>query len=82
MEKRKITRIPGGMVTRGGKTVEVMECCQIDHGNQGVTKVYVMEKPPKSEAERQERRRQIDAALHKMWLSVQESRVKQADAAG
>ena len=82
METRKITRTSGGMVTKGGETVEVVECCRIDHGKQGVTTVFVTERPPASEAERQERQRQIDAALHKMWLSVQESRMRQADAAG
>lgn len=82
MEKRTITRTPGGMIARGGEMVEAMECCQIDCGKQGTTKVYIVENPPKSEAERQERQKQINSALHKMWLSVQESRMKEVNAAG
>lgn len=82
MEKKTVKRSPGGIIVKGRETVEAMECCRIDHGQQGTTTVYVINHPPGSEAEAQERRKRVNDALHRMWLSVQEKRMKQAEAAG
>ena len=48
---------------------------------QGTTTVIVIDCPPQSEGERQIRKKMLDEALHKMWLSVQAHRMKQADSA-
>lgn len=79
MEKPKITRKPGGIVVLGGKTVAAAECCEIDHGKQGTSRVYIIEKPPATEQERKMRQQQVNRALHEMWLSVQMNRAKQAE---
>lgn len=78
---KKVTRIiPGGPVMLGGKEVQAAECCVIDYGKQGVSRVYIVESKPKPE-EMPFLQKQLDEALKKMWLSAQENRrKKEADA--
>lgn len=58
-----------------------MEKAHTMETRQGTTKVIVIDCPPRSEGERQIRQKMLEEAMHKMWLSVQAHRMKQANSA-
>lgn len=63
----------------GGKEVQAAECCVIDYGKQGTTRVYIVESKPAQE-KMPFLQKQLDEAMHKMWVSAQENRSKKAEA--